>query len=317
MNLTSKTLIFAIAAIAIAIAAAGAVLIGPPPESGVSEQPEEATPSGSETIVVQDPVHERPIDVSVWAPAENDRNELVVISHGFGGDRTSHSDIAEGLATEGYTVAAPTHPDLAGLEAGDPYLDPLTLRPRHLSLTIDELVEQNGGPFQQTSVVGHSLGGYSALRLAGAQPDLDGSLDEYCAETTDELLCNARSQARFATVANNDDDLSDPRVSHLVLLAPGYGPLLGESLEIAADVMIVAAARDDEVSRDQVRQLADQTHALTQTIDGGHFVFLRPCTEVEATAVPDVCEDAVGIDRATIHADLLAEIVAYLDTSGA
>lgn len=316
MNRVPKAGWIAIAAVVVVLVAAGAFLIGPAPDKGPSTSVEAVAASEAETVEVTDPIHGRPFDVSVWSPsAEVGNGRLVVISHGFSGDRTAHSDVAQSLAAKGYTVAAPTHPDIAGLESGDPALDPLTLRPRHLSLTIDAMAASAGEPFTAVSVIGHSLGGYSALRLAGAQPILDGALDAHCSAVDDQILCNGRADTRFATIAANGDDFSDGRVSKVILLAPGYGPIFGQDpLELGADVLVVAARDDLELPGGQVENLVGRlgTGVESSTVDGGHYVFLRPCTVVEAAAVPEFCEDPAGVDRAVLHRELGDQIDTFV-----
>lgn len=305
-------------AIAFVIAlAAGAFLIGPAPDTSPSTSAEAVANSEAETVAVTDPVHDRPFDVSVWTPtADKDNGSLVLISHGFSGDRTAHSNFAQVLVAQGYTVAAPTHPDLAGLESEDPTLDPLTLRPRHLSLTIDAMETSAGGSFESVAVIGHSMGGYSALRLAGIQPNLDGSLDSHCDEVDDQILCNGRARSRFETIASSGDDFSDGRVTKVILLAPGYGPLFGqEPLNPAAGVLVVFASDDDELPGEQVDNLVDRLGASAESsaVDGGHFVFLRPCTDAERSAVPAICEDPDGVDRLAIHQELGTQIATFIE----
>ncbi len=305
-----------IALAAVILLAAGLFLIGPPPDTGASTSAEAVAASNADTVAVTDPLHDRPFDVSVWSPADEQANgDLVIISHGFSGGRTAHSDLAQALAAKGYTVAAPTHPDLAGLESDDPALDPLTLRPRHLSLTVDAMESSAGGPFGSVSVIGHSLGGYSALRLAGAQPVLDGTLDDHCAANEDQVLCNRRIADRFETVVANADDFTDERISRVVLLAPGYGPLFGhDPLQLDAAVMVVAAKDDLELPGTQVDDLVNRlgAGAVASSVEGGHYVFLRPCTDAEEADFPELCEDPDGVDRSEIHVELDERIATFL-----
>ncbi len=298
------------------IIGAGAFLIGPAPDKGPRTSDEAVAASEADTITMTDPVHERPFDVSTWTPTEGERDHLVVISHGFSGDRTSHSDLALALVGDGYTVAAPTHPDLAGLESDDSTLDPLTLRPRHLSLTIDAMEAEAGQSFDSVTVVGFSMGAYSALRISGAQPVLDGSVDAHCDANADFVLCNDQAASRFETLATSGDDFTDTRVDHIVLLAPGYGPLFGsEPISVDADILVVAAEGDTDLPGGQVDTLIGQLPDDTEssTVAGGHFVFMRPCTAGEAAAVPAICDDPDGVDRVAIHADLADDIVEFIE----
>lgn len=265
----------------------------------------------AKTISVLDPVHDRPFDVSLWVPDENEGRHLVLISHGFAGDSSSHSPLAEGLAALGYTVAAPTHPDLGGLEAAEPELDPLVLRPRHISLTIDHLEAANK-PFDSVTVVGHSLGGYSALRVLGANPSGD-AIDSHCSDNpNDVVLCNAAAKARFDGLATNPANTNDARIDRAVLLAPGYGPLFSEDdlVNVSNPILVIEAEADQELPGDQVTQLvANLPNSPEQnSLPGGHYVFLRSCTTAEASALPDLCTDPNNSDRVATAAELVTTI---------
>lgn len=252
----------------------------------------------------------RVFDASYWEPTGDDRRQLIVISHGFAGDRTSHVDQAEALAARGYTVIAPTHPDLGGLEAGDMALDPLVLRPRHLSLAIDEAESRAGRQFDQVVVVGHSIGGYTALRSAGVEATAEG-LDHHCDnQPDDQILCSLGARDRIAEVAV--EAAPDPRIDRLVLLAPGYGPVLSaDSLEeLSVPVLVVEAHDDAELPGTQVADLIEALPSSTQhqVVPGGHFIFLRACTDIEAETIPDVCGERTGEHRDQVYEDIVAAV---------
>lgn len=307
-----------IAAALVVLVAAGAVLLGPQPDKGSTTSAEALAVSAATTEMVEDPVHGRPFEVSVWQPtAEANRNELVVISHGFSGDRTSHTHLAQGLAAQGYTVAAPTHPDIAGLESGNPTLDPFVLRPRHLSLTIDAMTTASDAPIDSVTVVGHSLGGYSALRLAGADPAVGSEFADHCNQVDDGLLCSGRIETRINAVAVGAT-MTDARVDRIVLLAPGYGPLFQEAqLNLDVSVMVVAASSDAELPGGQVDSLVDRLpeNTTSKSVQGGHYVFLRACTDEEAATVPEICDDPEGTDRVSLNAELVTSISEFAEVA--
>lgn len=294
--------------------AAGLFLIGPPPEQK-RDNAELVEQSGAVLVEVTDPKHERTFDVSVWQPdAPSER--LVVISHGFDGDRTSHTDLAESLVDQGFVVAAPTHPDRGGLEDGSPDLDPLVLRPRHLELTIDHVSRTNPVPVNDVTVVGHSLGGYSALRLAGADPSADG-LDNHCQQHPDDVvLCSPSARNRINSLADNTSDVAESTVNRIVLLAPGYGPLFSNAELEAVSVpsMTVKATNDRELVGDQVERLQRALPESTSVdVDGGHYVFLRTCTEEEREVLPDICDKSDGAKRASVQTELATRVVDFID----
>src|SRR5262245_51018146 len=97
---------------------------------------------------------------------------LIVVSHGGGGMALLHRDLAMTLASQGYVVAAPTHPrgkgnDISGVGVW-------VGRPNQVSRVIDAALDDRTLGFdierERIGVVGHSNGGFTALAVAGAQP---------------------------------------------------------------------------------------------------------------------------------------------------
>lgn len=43
----------------------------------------------------------------------------------------------------------------------------------------------------------------------------------------------------------------------------------------------------------------------------GHFAFLAPCSQAAQSALPLVCADAAGFDRAAFHAGMNASVLAF------
>jgi predicted dienelactone hydrolase len=131
---------------------------------------------------------------------------LVVISHGTGGSNLVYRSLARRLARNGFVVIMPEHPrnnrnnnDLAGTAAI------LTNRPRHIRLVMDWAFSNDAfGPSLRpaaATVIGHALGGYTALAVAGGVPTA------FPHETLDH-------QSRAIDV------IPDDRVKALVLFAP-------------------------------------------------------------------------------------------------
>jgi predicted dienelactone hydrolase len=122
------------------------------------------------------------------APARPGPFPLIVFSHGFGGCGTQSAFFTEELARRGYVVAAPDHKDASCRVDGTSSLrfvktDELFSRPERWNETtqadrrtdleraiqwavgatdLGRVIDRNG-----IGVAGHSLGGYTALGLAG------------------------------------------------------------------------------------------------------------------------------------------------------
>jgi len=115
------------------------------------------------------------VDVSPDAPIDGGRFPLVVISHGSGGSHLLYRTFASYLARNGYIVAMPEHPgNNRNCNDREGTLANLVGRPRHIRLTLDGVCadKQLGQAVQadKVAIIGHSLGGYTALAVAGGTP---------------------------------------------------------------------------------------------------------------------------------------------------
>ena len=134
-------------------------------------------------------------DVAVWKPsgtAPENGYPLIVFSHGFGGCNTQTTFLMEALAHAGYMVLAPNHADArCGSARGtqtdtrrpeEPFQKPeqwsdATYRSRRDDIEAVLNWVLGAKRFEgvlinrrQIGIAGHSLGGYTALGLAGAWP---------------------------------------------------------------------------------------------------------------------------------------------------
>ncbi len=223
-----------------------------------------------QTMVLRDYDRERTIPVDLyWARRTN--GPLVVISHGFGADRRFLGYLAYHLASHGLTVVALEHPasNVAWLTGRPLYANrtqpknnilpasEFIDRPQDVSFVLDRLSRLNQfssglqGKFntEQVTVIGHSLGGYTALALAGAKLSL-GHLRQFCNDPkpvvfspSDLLQCNA------ADLVDPQESLQDRRVVQTVLLNPVIGRLFdAQSLAQVKTPMLMLAGTDDAIT---------------------------------------------------------------------
>ncbi|WP_428034823.1 alpha/beta hydrolase family protein [Amphritea sp.] len=291
---------------------------------------------GFNTLQVSDPELDYDIDVAVWYPTQESAKAetvgpatlyvargakpiarthgLILISHGFSGSFLGHNDTAQFLARQGFVVATPTHPDLPGLKSGKPAFDPLVVRPRHLRLVSNRLLNHpqfKAGFLQpRVGVIGYSLGGYTALAASGVQPDLSG-LAAYCSvEINDALLCSPEATQRFATIADQLPQQKIDQLAAIVLLAPAYGPLFSEQSLAKLDipVRLFSAEKDQELDNrynaQHFEKFLGNTSANEVIKDAGHFVFMAPCPDALKHAIPLLCEDNKNVDRLSVHQKL-------------
>lgn len=260
------------------------------------------------------------LQVSLNAEAINTRS-LIIISHGFSGSMYGHHDFALYLAKNGYFVATPTHPDLAGLKSERVELDPLVLRPRQIGLIVNALQGEKKN-IRSVGIVGYSLGAYSALVSMGATPHFN-YLDEYCSvQSNDELLCAPLTRQRLSIVEKQFKSVQDNQIEFkaAVLLAPGYGPLFNRQSfsRISVPIRIFSAEHDEELDKkyhaEHLTKLLGQKVEHESIKGAGHYTFMAPCTDVLKKRLPAfLCVDRKGIDRQAIHQQLNNKIHSFFE----
>jgi len=121
--------------------------------------------------------------VAMWCPKSGSKLPLIVFSHGFGGSKLQTRALMNALAEHGYFVVAPNHKDAGELGRLGPrklnefrdgaqwtdasYRD----REEDIKAVLDAL-KKDGTlskriDWNRIGLAGHSLGGYTALALAG------------------------------------------------------------------------------------------------------------------------------------------------------
>jgi predicted dienelactone hydrolase len=247
---------------------------------------------------------------------------LILLSHGTGGTSGNMAWLGEALAAHGYIAAAVNHP---GNNFADGYTVPgftlWWLRARDLSAVLDGLfADPTFGPRidkARIGAAGHSLGGYTALTLAGAITSLD-RLAEICRADgcADPAFPDIRARAEAlrrsdpayrAAQAESGRSYRDPRVRAVFAMAPALGPvLLPDSLaHIDIPVALVAAIGDKIVPASSIKALAAAiSHAQLTMLPPpiGHNVFIGVCLAAAHADFPRVCDDPPGVDRAAVEA---------------
>ena len=198
-----------------------------------------------QTLYLRDSQRNRFIPVDLYY-AQNTSGPLVVMSHGFGADRRFLNYLARHLASQGITVAALEHSgsNAASVSQASISDKPHDLmpasefvdRPKDVSFLLDELAQRNQkygelkGKFntQQVVVIGHSLGGYTALALAGAELNLP-ALRQSCKLVVPLLQSPGEWLQCAATELSKVPVLADSRIVGAIILNPVVGQLFGET----------------------------------------------------------------------------------------
>jgi predicted dienelactone hydrolase len=246
---------------------------------------------------------------------------LVVHSHGTGGSHLGHHDTLEALARAGFIAAAVQHPR-------DNFLDQtgfatdlqLIGRPHHIVALIDGvLAHPTLGPLvdrARIGMAGFSAGGYTALLVAGAVPDF--SLREaYRRAVPNDPLRRRADAAGKQRRKPGLEIVADPRVRALVLMAPALGYLFDEAglARVKVPVRLYRPAADEVLAHpwnaERIARMLPSRPEYEVIERAGHYVFLPPCPPALASRIPTICKDPAGVDRASIHARLNAEMVDF------
>lgn len=258
------------------------------------------------SLVLRDRQRNRSIPVDLYQ-SENSQGPLVVMSHGFGSNRKFLTYLARHLASYGLTVAALDHPgsnaallfsqggkvgvsSLMGknLLSEQEFID----RPKDVSFLLDQFEKLNreSGPRQgklqthQVTVIGHSLGGYTALALAGATLDLDYLRRACQVKNPVEQAVANWFQCSATELPGDQINLHDRRVSQIIAINPLVGDIFGRQgiAQVTVPTLMVSGT-DDTITPALTNQLQPFTQLsgpkyLVTAIGGTHLSVSDPQT---------------------------------------
>ena len=198
------------------------------PMTAIVVYPTDADPKGGPPAVSHlGPFH---VAAATGFPPAAGPFPLIVVSHGTGGSSLGHHDSATALARAGFVVASIEHPrDNYRDDSGFGTDIQLYGRPHHIVALIDALlaspvfgprVDRGAG----IGMAGHSAGGYTALAIAGAVPDLSLSAAYRAALPADTYGLRADTAGPFRRRPDLHP-IADPRVRSIFIMAPALGYL--------------------------------------------------------------------------------------------
>ncbi len=188
-------------------------------------------------------------------PAAGGPFPLVVISHGYPGNRFLLSHLGENLATKGYVAVSIDHCDSTYDDKG-PFGSTLVNRPLDQLFVVSEIdrLSRDGGSFlaglvdaQNAALIGYSMGGYGAVVASGGGVTQEAVTHDWSAP--DGLL------GMHLSGSETHKALPDPRVKAAIAFAP-WGMQRGvfESAglaDISIPFMVVAGDADDVCGYDE------------------------------------------------------------------
>ncbi|MFE1878513.1 alpha/beta hydrolase family protein [Streptomyces diastatochromogenes] len=203
---------------------------------------------------LRDPARPRPVRLYLWEPHHPPAlpAPLVVVSHGTGGSGSSMEWLTGPLREAGFRVVALDHHGNNFIDGYEPegFLH-VWERPRDVSFALDTLAREQ--PLGPVGAAGFSLGGYTAVALAGARidpqilwavmtgevplpeiPEFPGALEALRKKYPPEESSRGALDVAGA-------DLTDPRVRAVFQVAPGVGGLV--TRESLATVQVPVGVR--------------------------------------------------------------------------
>ena len=242
------------------------VALAVPPKSDIDPTAAGSSQVYQSSVTMFDEARQRSIPVEMYL-SRDPQGPLVVLSHGFGADRFFLNYIGEHLASHGLTVVSVEHPGsnlqaLQGLPVDPEIIEaPSRLlpasefldRPRDVSFVLDDLAKLNEretyqGLFntEDVTIIGHSLGGYTGLALAGAKLDLR-SLQTFC-QNIQPLSVSPADWLQCAAVDLDEQqaDLTDDRIKQVMAMNPLVGELFGEAglSDVTVPTLFMTATND-------------------------------------------------------------------------
>jgi len=230
------------------------------------------------------PYYDRPLTLEIWYPALNDSKgshvlnaylrdakqqvelhgqairdakplvdeqqyPLVLISHGYPGNRYLMAHLGENLASKGYVVVAIDHTD-STYRTQAAFGSTLVNRPLDQTFVLDQIQSLNKDKTsflhnmvntQNSALIGYSMGAYGAVIMAGA------------GVTESAVLFPRGAPHRLLSIHQHGSDTQktrpDPRLKTVIAFAPwgmNYGVWDKQSLaDIAIPMLFIAGSVDD------------------------------------------------------------------------
>lgn len=215
----------------------------------------------SQTLEFYDPQRDRNLVSDLYLPrGKTDAIPVLVVSNGLGAKRDRFKELATYLASYGFGVVIPDHPGsdrrrqkafLKGLYKENFDATDFIDRPLDISYILDELEQLNSTSFdnqldlKRVGIFGYSIGGTTALSLAGAEFDLE-RLEQDCAEPLNLLNISTLYQCRALELPRQKRSLKDERIQAVFAFVPFGNSLFSQQQlkNISIPVMFQVVDRD-------------------------------------------------------------------------
>lgn len=303
---------------------------------------------------------ERPLNTAIWYPTEDASDTtligdnpafvgtqvikdaqiqsgtfpVVLLSHGYRGNWRNQNWLATELAKRGYIIAAADHPGTTSFDQSPKQAAKWWERPRDVSRILDHLL--TASPWKQSvnadnvTAIGHSLGGWTVMQLAGAKVDRP-TFESNCLIYPNPRTCGLSEELGLSKVQAqepNSKGLSDPRIKRIVSLDLGLARSfsVGSLSDITVPSLILAAGIDIGDLPQALESGYIAEHMLLNSRrykvyeNATHFSFIQGCKPGAEVMLEDevpgdgiICKDGVGTSRNELHQLILNDIASFLN----
>ncbi|MYM59046.1 alpha/beta fold hydrolase [Vibrio sp. OCN044] len=259
---------------------------------------------------------------------------VVLLSHGYRGNWRNQNWLATGLAKRGYIVAAADHPGTTSFDQSSVQAAKWWERPQDVSRVLDYLLtatkwKPSTNPSDVTAI-GHSLGGWTVMLLAGAKID-KARFEADCRLYPNPRTCGLSKElglSKLQTSEPQNNALRDPRIKRIVSLDLGLARSFSiKSLrDIKVPSLILAAGVDigDLPQALESGYIAEHMPLNSRRYKvyekAAHFSFMQDCKlgaevmlENEVSGDGIICKDGLGASRRELHQLMLNDILNFLN----
>ncbi len=252
---------------------------------------------------------------------------LFILAHGTSGNWKNTSWLAKELANKAIVISANYPNYTTGEATPDSVLKPWD-QPKDVSFLIDAIFSSSFGKHidqNKIVVIGNSLGGYTAMALAGATIDLR-LYQEFCKTHSDRSCTYFKEALEKLSSANIEaakQSLFDKRIKAGIAITPGFTESMPPTpLSNSTTPMLIISAEND-------LNVPPKTHLSNipeniehyQIQEASHFSFLQVCKPNAKAILAEegaafVCEDSGDKSRPEIHAETIRVINNFLTKQG-
>jgi len=269
-------------------------------------------------------------EASKDAKIKEGKYPLFILVHGTSGNWKNLSWLAYKLAQNGAIVIAANHPGYTTAKSTPLSVIRAWNQPLDISFLLDAFFKSKFRNFldaKQIYIIGYSLGGYSAMALAGARVDMK-SYPSFCSKNKDEsckYFQKTFSHFDAEFYKNSSKDYRDKRVRGVVAIAPGFVEVMSDNSlkNITIPTLIIGAQEDKNIppSKHFYKKMKVFSKAIRykQIADASHFSFMQICKKgalkiLEKEKAAFVCKDGAQKNREEIHKELYQDIVEFIKT---